>query len=154
MIPIYISVHPLDNDNVIRMAYFEDRQYAINAASRWCRDLNKKYPTAALELCTKPCGITRPELHKTLSGWVARKQLPQDLVVPFITETGHELDLLVPTQTTPEGWMLTNKARSTYRDPKDLPPDFLADCLWCNDTPEGCPLDELAKSVTKLPPRL
>lgn len=154
MTPIYISVQPKEMDNIIHMAYFEDHRDGIAAATRWSINLNKKYPAAPLELFMKPCGITQPELHKTLSGWVARKSLPQDLVVPFITETGHELDLLVPTQTTPEGWMLTNKARSTYRDPKDLPPDFLADCLWCNDTPEGCPLDELAKSVAKLPPRL
>lgn len=154
MTPIYISVHPKDMDNIIRMAYFEDHRDGIAAATRWSIDLNKEYPLAPLVLFMKPCGITRPELRETLSGWVARKSLPQDLVVPFITETNHELDVLVPTKTTPEGWMLTNKARSTYRDPKDLPPDFLVECLSCNDTPEGCPLDELTMTVAKLPPRL
>ena len=157
MTPIYISVQPKDLDD-FRFAHFEDRGMGTQAASRWCLELNKKYPTAPLVLFMKHCGryvgAHVQNLRAVLHKWVGRKSLPQDLVIPLVTETGHELNVLVPTQTTPEGWMLTNKDRTAYRNPADLPPDFLLECLNCNDIPDGCPIKDLEDAVAALPPIL
>ncbi len=149
MSPVFYSVSPQDIED-FRFAYFEDNKNVITTVTQWCIELSKKYPYTPLILVHKPCRQATAELKETLCFWLKQKKLPQDIVIPFITKEGITLDLL---KKIGDGIVLTNAQGDDVKTPRtDLPADFLLDCLYTNDLPTGCPLDEIKNTLSKLPP--
>lgn len=143
---IYIVVNTEDYIN-FSFGYFEDTVTAISTAAAWVAHLKERFPDQEIEFFSKKCVAADEALADRLSEWIGRKNLDQTLVVPFITRDGYELDLL---KRIGAGWILTNQNNDAVRTTSDLPAEFLLSCLQCNDTPEGCPLGELAKAVENL----
>lgn len=143
---IYISVNTEDY-STFGFGYFEDTVTAIPTAAAWVARLKARFPDQEIEFFSKKCVAADEALADRLSEWIGRKNLDQTLVVPFITREGYELDLL---KRIGAGWILTNQYNDAVRTASELPAEFLLSCLQCNDTPEGCPLGELAKAVENL----
>ena len=148
MIPVYICVQP------DHCAFFEGPKIAIQIATKWCLDVANQQHGKEVPIFVKTCGtfIGAPgeNLRRELNKWICRKSFPRKVSIPFITESGHKLDVIEESLVDPDGWILTNKHMTTSRKPVGLPPDFLFECLCDGSIPDGCPIEDLEKSVPNI----
>lgn len=147
MTPIYICVRYKNSEN-FRFAYFEDIVTAINVAAGWLTELRSMKPEEEVVFFSKNCVPADRPLKAVIAAWIAKKQLPQQLVVPFVTRGGVVLDRINPLGA---GWVLTNENGDEVRTTSDLPVEFLLESLMCDDIPELCPVAEFQDMIAALP---